>query len=164
MSTKKLTMAAIFASLTCVATMYLHIDTPRGYMNLGDTLILIGALFLDPVSSLLSAGIGSALADLILGYAMYAPATFVIKAAMGFLASFMAIKFKKKIPVVLLAYFLSELIMIVLYTIYDMVLYGKGVILATLPGNITQGVLNLVIAFVLFLIIRKNKLFRSIKF
>ncbi len=160
MTTKKLTLAAIFASLTCVATIYLHVDALYGYINLGDAVILIGALFLDPVSSMLSAGIGSALADLVTGHIIYAPATLIIKAAMGFAASFMIHKFNKKIHIILLAYTLAELIMIVFYTIYDAFLYGKAVIIATLPGNITQGVMNLVISFIFFIIIRKHKLFR----
>ena len=160
MSTKKLTLAAVFASLICVATIFLHIDALYGYINLGDAVILIGALFLDPVPSMLSAGIGSALADLVTGHVIYVPATLIIKAAMGFLASFMLQKLKKKTHIVLLAYTLSELIMIVFYTVYDAFLYGKSVIIATLPGNTTQGIINLVIAFLFYIIIRKNKLFR----
>ena len=160
MTTKKLTLAAIFASLTCVATIYLYIPATYGYINLGDTIILIGSLFLGPTYSMLSAGIGSVLADVVLGYLSYAPATLIIKCTMGFLASFMIHKFRKKIPVVLLSYALAELIMIVFYTIYDAILYGKSVIITTLPGNTTQGVINLVVAFIFFMIIRKNKIFR----
>ena len=143
MTTKKLTLAAIFASLTCVATIYLCIPATYGYINLGDTIILIGSLFLGPTYSMLSAGIGSVLADVVLGYLSYAPATLIIKCTMGFLASFMIHKFRKKIPVVLLSYALAELIMIVFYTIYDAFLYGKSAIIATLPIDFCKSFVGL---------------------
>ena len=84
--TKKTVMAALMAALICVATFVVRIPTPlHGYVNLGDCLVLFAASILSPWYAALAAGLGSALADLISGYVIYAPATFVIKALMALL-------------------------------------------------------------------------------
>ena len=76
-----LVIAALFAALTCVATMIFTIPLPgKGYLNTGDCFVILSGCLLGPVYGGLAAGIGSALADLILGYALYAPGTFRNKA------------------------------------------------------------------------------------
>ena len=85
--TKKLVIAALMAALTCVATMMITIPSPlKGYLNLGDCLVLTAGWMLSPAYGFLAAGIGSALADIFAGYFIYAPATFVIKGFMAIIA------------------------------------------------------------------------------
>ena len=72
--TKKIVMAAMFAALCCVATMIIKIPSPlKGYINLGDCVVLLSGWMLSPAYAFLAAGIGSALADLFSGYLVYAP-------------------------------------------------------------------------------------------
>ena len=81
---RRLVLAAVFAALSCVATMLIQIPSPmNGYVNMGDCFVLLGALFLGPVWGALAGGLGSMLADLFTGYAHYAPGTFLIKALMA---------------------------------------------------------------------------------
>ena len=76
--TKKLVMAALLAALCCVATMIIKIPSPlKGYLNLGDCVVLLSGWLLSPVYGFLAAGVGSALADIFSGYVTYAPATLV---------------------------------------------------------------------------------------
>ena len=85
--TKKIVMAAMLAALTCVATMIIKIPSPlKGYLNLGDCIVLTAGWMLSPTYGFLAAGIGSALADLFSGYVIYAPATFIIKGVMALIA------------------------------------------------------------------------------
>ena len=78
-ATQKLVLAALLAALTCVATMIITIPSPlKGYLNLGDSVVLLAGWMLSPVYGFLAAGLGSALADMFSGYVIYAPATFVI--------------------------------------------------------------------------------------
>ena len=91
-NTKNLVFAALLAAVTCVATLVIHIPSPlNGYINLGDCFVLLSGWLLGPVYGFLAAGIGSGLADLFLGYAVYAPATFVIKGLVA-LAAYLLIK------------------------------------------------------------------------
>ena len=40
---------ALLAALACAATMVIHVPSPTGgYMNLGDTVVLLGAFLLGP--------------------------------------------------------------------------------------------------------------------
>ena len=86
-STKKIVMASMLASLCCVATMIIKIPSPlKGYLNLGDCVVLLSGFMLSPLYGFFAAGIGSALADIFSGYVIYAPATFVIKGVMALIA------------------------------------------------------------------------------
>lgn len=61
-TTEKIVIAAMFASLTCVATMIIKIPSPfKGYLNLGDCVVLLSGWMLSPAYALLAAGLGSAL-------------------------------------------------------------------------------------------------------
>jgi uncharacterized membrane protein len=81
----RLALTAVSTSLVCVATMIFSIYVPatRGFFNVGETMIYITALLLGPVTGSFAGGVGSSLADILLNYWYYAPATFVIKACEG---------------------------------------------------------------------------------
>ena len=88
-TTQKIAVTALLAALTCVATMVIKIPSPmKGYLNLGDCVVLTAGWMLSPVYGFLAAGLGSALADLFSGYVVYAPATFLIKGLMALVARF----------------------------------------------------------------------------
>ena len=91
MSDKKIrTMvtAAVLAALSCVATMVVQIPSPmNGYVNLGDCFVLLSGWLLGPWWGAAAGGIGSMLADLLLGYGHYAPGTLIIKGAMALVAA-----------------------------------------------------------------------------
>ena len=63
-------ITAVFMALTCVATMMVQIPIPLGYAHLGDSVILICAFFFGPVVGALAGGIGSAMADILTGFAV----------------------------------------------------------------------------------------------
>lgn len=73
------------ASMACVATMVIKIPIPAtgGYINLGDSIVLLSGVVLGPLYGGLAAGLGSALADLLGGYVAFAPATLYIKSTYG---------------------------------------------------------------------------------
>lgn len=85
---KRLVLAALFAALACVATMSIRIPTPgtNGYIHPGDAIVILSGVILGPVWGFLAGGIGSALSDLIGGYFMYVPVTFVIKGLIALIA------------------------------------------------------------------------------
>ena len=84
--TKKLVLSALFMALTCVATMSIRIPTPGtgGYIHPGDALVILSGALFGPVWGFLIAGIGSCLADLLGGYLVYVPITFLIKGLVAF--------------------------------------------------------------------------------
>ena len=77
-SAKKLAFSALFSALVCVASTIIVIPLPNGYFNTGDVFVLLSGWFLGPLFGAISAGVGSMLADIISGFAIYAPATFFV--------------------------------------------------------------------------------------
>ena len=88
---RRLTVAALGTALVCVCTRAIQIPIPLGYAHLGDFAILLFAVYFGPWVGALSAGIGSALADL-LSYPEWAPATLIIKCLMGWAVAALARK------------------------------------------------------------------------
>ena len=135
----RLVMTGVLMALACVATMVIQIPSPtHGYMNLGDCVVLLSGCLLGPVYGAVAGGVGSALADLLSGYAVYVPGTLVIKAVMAALAGILYRRSRKLLPV---GAVLAELVMIVGYWLYDGVLMGSlAGSAAGIPSNIIQGV------------------------
>ena len=155
----KIITCAMFAALTCVATMIIQIPSPMsGYVNLGDCIVLLGAFLLGPVYGAAAGGIGSMLADLISGYVIYVPGTLIIKALMAFVAGviFTKLKSKNTYASVITAGIAAEAIMVIGYFIYAMLILGNGwSAAASIPGNIVQGIVGIIVAAILYAILEK---------
>lgn len=157
--TKKIVIAALMASLVCVATMLVKIPSPlKGYVNLGDCVVLVAAWMLSPVYGALAAGLGSALADLFSGYVTYAPATFLIKAVMALIA-FACVKWiakkQNKLSAQIIGAVLAEVWMVLGYFLFEGCLYGFAPSAVNIPANAVQGVAGIVIGLILIRIFEK---------
>ena len=153
--TKTLVTASLLAALTVISTMIIKIPSPlKGYMNLGDCVVLLSGWILPPFYSFFAAGLGSALADLFLGYTIYAPATFIIKGLMAICAHYVYKATNQRI----ISGFLAECIMVFGYYIFEGVLYGFIPSLANMPANIVQGVAGLVLGLLLIKTFEKLKI------
>lgn len=152
-STFKIVIVALFAALICVATMLVQIPIPAtgGYANLGDGIILVCAFLMGPVPATVAAGIGSMLADILAGYASYAPATLVIKALLALIAALIYGKLKHKpLLSMLVAAITAEVWMVAGYFFYEAVILGMGMAAAAgIIGNVGQGVVSVAVACVL---------------
>ena len=82
------TLSAVAIALVFVSTFsfQLPILATGGYFNFGDIAIFIFALTFGPVIGGISGSIGSALSDLLGGFGIFAPFTFMIKGLEGLLA------------------------------------------------------------------------------
>ena len=161
-TTQKIAVTALLAALTCVATMVIKIPSPmKGYLNLGDCVVLTAGWMLSPVYGFLAAGLGSALADLFSGYVVYAPATFLIKGLMALVARFVykALCGKTYSPISrIISGVLAEIIMVLGYYIFEGFMYGFSPSLVNIPANAVQGIAGLVLGFVLIKIFEKTKI------
>lgn len=143
----KLSAAALLAAFTTVATLLIQIPTPtKGYLNLGDCFVNLSAWILGPAYGAAAAGIGSAMADVISGYFIYAPATLVIKALMAFVSFSVYHMISKKSGTILsriTAASIAEVIMIVGYAGFEAVLYGSlTTAMLGMPSNLVQGIMG----------------------
>ena len=155
-------MAALLAALACVATMIIKIPSPlKGYINLGDCIVLTAGWMLSPAYGFLAAGLGSALADLFSGYIVYAPATFLIKGLMAIIAYFGFKLLNSKIgnlPSRIVSGIFSEAAMVLGYFVFEGFLYGFIPSVVNIPANSVQGVAGIIIGTALIKIMEKTKL------
>lgn len=159
-NTKKLTTCAVFAAIICVVTTFVAVPAPAiGNVNLGDIFILCAAWLLGPLGAA-AAGIGACLADLFSGFAIYAPATLVIKALMALVCYYSFVYLEKAIKnqVVsrLISAILAEGVMVLGYFIYESFIYGVTAAVASIPFNLAQGSICLVVGTACCLLLFKN--------
>lgn len=161
---KKTVMAALFAALTFVATYIVKIPLPgNGYANLGDCFVIVSGIILGPYG-IAAAALGSALCDLVSGYIIYAPATFIIKGIVA-LISFLLMGRKAKFNVIMLVLtaVICEIIMVGGYFLFEIPLYGIGVAIADIFGNAVQGIVGALAGCVLYTVLHKTKIVNRIK-
>lgn len=163
-TTQKIVISSLIAALACVATMIIKIPSPlKGYVNLGDCVVLLAGCVLPVQYGFLAAGIGSALADVLSGYFTYAPATFIIKGVMALIMYF-GYKFLSKktgiVPSAIISGIVSEIVMISGYFVFEGFLYGFGASLVNIPANAVQGVAGIIMGTILISIFEKNKILK----
>ena len=160
--TKKLTIAALMSAMVCVATMIVKIPSPmKGYVNLGDPVVLLCGWLLGPGYGFAAAGLGSALADLFSGYVVYAPATFAIKGGMAVIAVLLFKLLKRRLgalPAQIVGGALAELFMVLGYFVFEGFLYGFAPSVVNIPANAAQGVVGLVLGVVLARVLKRLRL------
>lgn len=154
---QKLVVSALMAALTYVATMVVQIPSPmNGFVNLGDCFVLLSGWLLGPWWGAAAGGIGSMLADLLLGYGHYAPGTLVIKGLMALVGALVFKAFGKSTVGTLVSGVVSEVVMVAGYFGYAALLLGKGIgAAASIPGNLVQGAVGLVAGFLLLQVARR---------
>ncbi len=165
---RKLVMAALFAALCTVMTMVIQVPSPmQGYVNLGDCAVLLSAWVLGPLYGGAAAGTGSMLADILSGYAHYAPGTFLIKLAMAAAAAliFRALQ-RPSIPLPAaqaVSGIAAEAIMTAGYFGYASLLLGRGLAAAaSVPGNLIQGAFGLTAAATVYVLLDRSRVLAKI--
>ena len=162
MNTKAMTRLGVLIALTTVMTMVIHIPTigTNGYLNLGDMVVFLSAMMLGRKGGFIVGGFGSALADLLLGYTHYVPITFIVKGLEGYIAGvILDTKLGKRKPII--ATTIGGLWMALGYYLAEIFMYGPKAALASVPGNIMQGLFGAVSAVLLFAALRRARLVKE---
>lgn len=154
---KRIVVSAMFASLVCVATMIIKIQTFNGYVNMGDCMVLLCGYMLPGSYAFFAAGIGSGLADMFAGYMSYVPATFLIKALMAFVLCIAKKRFKS-FGILSVFAVVSELVMVAGYYVFEGFLYGFVPSLVNVFPNVMQGVFGVIVFIILVKIFDKYKI------
>ena len=162
----KLTYTAMLTAIVCIATMFFQIPTIAGYTNLGDGFVLLGALFLGPVYGAVAGGTGSMLADLLTGYAYYAPGTLLIKGGMALIAGLICSRGAERIGVGRrgIASLAAEAWMVLGYWFYALIILKRpDAALVSIPNNIAQGVVGIAIGMILYYSLSKIPIWKKVQ-
>ncbi len=146
LSTKEIAASIIFGAAVFAMTRVIQIPVPAtgGYGNLGDTMVLTAALLFGRRVGALAGGVGSALADAFSPYAMWAPATLVIKGIEGYLAGYLRSTTQPRRNI--FAVVIGAAIMVIGYLIVQIAAFGYGDALAELPVNLFQAAAGITIS------------------
>lgn len=160
--TKRIVIMALMAAMVCVATMIIKIPSPmKGYLNIGDCIVLLCGWLLAPGYGFVAAGLGSALADMFSGYLTYAPATFLIKGSMALIA-FACFKLMNKrigrLPSQIIGAVLAEIVMVLGYYVFEGFMYGFIPSAVNIPANAVQGAAGLILGIILVKVFERLKI------
>ena len=147
---KKFITAALMATLTCLATSFIRVPSPTGYIHPGDSFVILSGIILGPVYGALSAGIGSLLADILAGFPQYALPTFIIKALTAIICSFIYRKLKRRLYSVVLAGVFGGIVVTLGYFTVEYFMYGFGGALSGVPLNLVQNLFGIILSTILY--------------
>ena len=152
--TKDLVETALLTALVFVSTAFINIKLPilssGGLVHLGNVMLFTSALLFGKKKGAIAGALGMGLFDLTSGWALWAPFTFVIRGVMGYIIGSIAYSKNRNgenfiINAMIAGYYITEII-----------LYGNWISpVSSIPGNITQIVVGLVIGLPLSKILKR---------
>lgn len=143
-SVQFLTVTAIFVALTYIFTAFINVRLPiaanGGLIHLGNVPLFIGAIIFGKKTGAIAGGVGMGLFDLLSGWTLWAPFTFVIVALMGFTVGKLTEDEKhQNFKWYVIALIAACVIKVAGYYIAEVVIYGNSLApVASIPGNLVQ--------------------------
>jgi uncharacterized membrane protein len=147
MQSRDIAIRASFTALVFIATAIIPpipIAATGGYFNFGETAIYITAFLFGGMTAGFAGGVGSALADLYLGFGSFAPITFVVKGIEGMLVGF--IGKKRDIRTRSIALLIGGVVLMSGYFLAETYLFGLPAALEELPFNFAQFLIGAIIS------------------
>ncbi len=141
-SPKTVAIYGVLTALTAAITVMTVIPFPptKGYFNLGEALVFFSAFTFGWRAGAICGGVGSAIADLILGFGMFAPTTLVAKGTEGLVAGVVGRLNGGKPWAYALGIGCGGACMITIYFLSEWLVLGMGLgtAIAEIPTNIAQ--------------------------
>ena len=178
-SIRRIAIAGVLTAMTVLTTIFtkIPISVANGYFNLGDTVIIAtGALF-GGFAGAFAGAAGSAIADILTGAYLFAPISFIVKGAEGFVAGILSAEGRRSAQdaderrrsptshkltpalvvggiVMVAGYFLAEATVL---SLFDRT-FGVAAAVAELPFNLVQGGVSVILARLAIEGIRQTKI------
>lgn len=163
-----LILTAMLIALIFVATIFLNIKLPisanGGLVHLGTAMLFISSILFGPKKGAIAGAVGMGLFDLISGWTLWAPFTILTRGFQGYLVGKIAwSKGRNGTSMVfnLLATIVSIPFMLAGYYLCEGILYGNWIMpAASIPGNIVQNVIGILVAIPVCIALKKISIFR----
>ena len=152
-----MSITGVLGAVIFVFAAYLHFPVHMGYVHIGDAFIYLAACLLPAPFAITAAVVGAVLADTLTGFALWAPASAVIKAAavLAFTSKNRKIICKRNI----IALVPATVLCIGGYYVYEAILVGNFIApLSCMHTNIIQSALSVAVFFVCSAALDKMKL------
>lgn len=161
-------ITAMLVALVFVSTFFLNIKLPiaanGGLVHLGTAMLFIASILFGPKKGALAGAIGMGLFDIVGGWLIWAPITIVARGLQGYIVGKITWSKGRKgnsIALNVIATIVSMPVMIAVYYIGEGILYGNWVApLASIPGDVLQNVLGVIIAVPVCAALKKVSYFK----
>lgn len=159
--TSLLVMTALLTALTLICTLLLRIPVgPDCYIHLGDAVIILAVLILPRAYACFSGVVGATLADLMGGFAFWAPWTFIVKLLFVLVLGLFIDRSKKNTSekkilgvhyIEFIGLIVGGIIAVLGYFISERLLFGNWIPAATcIPFNIIQIAVGAIVAELIY--------------
>lgn len=163
-----LILTAMLIALVFVATLFLNIRLPiaanGGLVHLGTAMLFIASIVFGPKKGALAGAFGMALFDLVSGWTLWAPFTFIARGLQGYVVGKIAWSFNRRgnhIGFNSLAMLASVPVMLAGYYVCEAVLFKSWFIpFASIPGNLVQNAVGFIIAIPVCIALKKLPIFK----
>nr|WP_051931863.1 ECF transporter S component [Clostridium sp. KNHs214] len=160
-------ISALLIALVFVATRFINIRLPiavnGGLVHLGNAMLFVAAIVFGGKKGAIAGAFGMGLFDLLSEWAIWAPATFIIRGIMGYIIGTMANskdRNGKKFLWNIAGIVLAAIWMVMGYYVAEGILYGNWIApLTSILGNITQLIIGAIIGIPLAAALKKTKVF-----
>lgn len=166
--TLDLVMTAMLVALVFLSTFFLNIKLPisvnGGLVHLGTAMLFIASILFGPKKGALAGAIGMGLFDIVGGWLLWAPITIVARGLQGFIVGKIAWSKGRKgssLALNITATIVSIPFMIAVYYLGEVILYGNWIVpLTSIPGDLLQNALGMIIAIPVCIALKKVSYFK----
>lgn len=163
-----LVLTSMLIALVFVATLLLNIKLPispnGGLVHLGTGMLFIVSTVFGPKKGAIAGAVGMGLFDLISGWTLWAPFTFLTRGLQGYIVGKIAWSGGRRgnsVGINLFATIISVPFMLAGYYICERVLFGNWIIpAASIPGNLIQNFVGICIAIPVCIVLKKIPFFK----
>lgn len=163
-----LVITALLTALVFVSTSFLNIKLPfgeGGLIHLGTVMLFIASILFGPKKGAFAGSVGMAIFDLSGPWAIWAPITFVARALQGYVVGKIAWSNGHKgdsTKLNLVATIVSAPVMIGAYYVGQGIMFGNWITpIQSIPGDVIQNVVGVVIAIPLTTALKKTSYFKN---
>ena len=167
--TLSIAITAMLISLVFIATLFVNIKLPikanGGLVHLGTAMLFIASILFGQKKGAVAGAAGMGLFDVVGGWLIWAPITIVARGVQGFIVGKIAWANGRKgdnLALNIVAMIISMPVMLAVYYIGEVILYNNWIApLASIPGDIIQNLLGLIVAIPVCLFLKKTPMFKK---
>lgn len=166
--TMDLVLTGILSAIVLVSTVFINIKLPigqGGLIHLGTGALFTAAILFGPKKGALAGAIGMGLFDIFGGWLIWAPTTIIARFLQGYIVGKIAWSNGHRgnsVKLNILAAVASTPVMLAVYYIGQAIMYNNWVApLASIPGDLIQSIVGMLIAIPLCLTLKKTPFFRN---
>lgn len=161
-------LTAMLIALIFVSTLLLNIKLPitanGGLIHLGTGMLFIVSILFGPKKGAIAGAFGMAVFDLISGWTLWAPITFIARGVQGYIVGKIAWskgRNGRNSGFNFLGALVSVPFMIAGYYVGERILFGNWIIpLASIPGDIIQNIVGMIVAIPAVVMLKKISIFK----